>query len=417
MPTKTFSRKASLQVFLSCLFIILLINNTYSLTVRWPNVSAGLNVKSNLNLPPQPPHLSGAYIQYWEDFLDETAWRNVLDSMVRAGIHHTIIIQHLESKTADGKEHKYYPANPNDFDPTRFILDYADSRTDMRVYIGLREDAGFLPTSSWDDTNQYALQLNAANGEADKNKALATEAWKRYGHGKNGKLRPSFAGWYLPNEMWNQDYSAVQITELLKFHRSISDFCKALDNNNKPVAVCPYFNPTLSELRHPLDAVKFAKSFGEFLQPTAPGQKGAGIDIVMLQDGAGERQLTVDNLKDKVEPFFKSFSEMCNSKKVMFWANVESWEYHPRPTYFPTDINRLEKQIEVTNPFVEQVVTFDYFHYMNPYGHFHPGEWKEAEKNLYWCYLRKFFPKAVKDTDPQCINPEESIDRQKAKIK
>jgi len=393
-------RKSILQKSLSHLVILLLASSIFAVTAN------NGNVRFNSLLPTESPKLSGAFIQYWEDLMDEVAWRNLLDSMVRADMHHTIIIQHLEKKTADGAEHKYYPAKPTDFDPTRFILDYADNRTDMRVYIGLREDDNFLPQSNWNNTDEYVLKLNVKNGEADKNKSLAKEAWKRYGRGKNGKIRQSFAGWYLPNEMWNQAYSAVQITELQKFHRSISDFVKSLDKTNKPVAVCPYFNPDHSLTNYLTDADTFAKTFGEFLQPKS-GQKGAGIDIVMLQDGAGERKLSVENFKERAEPFFRSFNVMTNAKKVKFWANVESWEY--KPSYFPTNIKRLEKQIEITNPYVEQVVTFDYFHYMNPYGHFHPGEWHEAEKNLYWCYIRKFFPKAAKETDPQCSEPENAI--------
>lgn len=401
MITYPYLEKKLVKVFLSCLFVLSLLINTLAFPPGY---------KEN-NPVSQSPKLSGAFIQYWGDLLNEDAWKNVLDSMVRAGVHRTIIIQHLEKKTTDGVEHKYYPAKATDFDPTRFILDYADNRKDIQVYIGLREDDNFLPQSNWNNTDQYALQLNAKNGEADKNKLLAKEAWKRYGRGKDEKIRPSFAGWYLPNEMWNQNYSAVQFKELQKFHRTISDFCKSLDKNNKPVAVCPYFNPNHSPANNLTNPETFARTFGEFLKPTGRGQKQVGIDIVMLQDGAGERELTVDNYEETVKPFYISFKEMANSKKVRFWANVESWMYKPRPSFFPTDITRLEKQIEVTTPHVEQVVTFDYFHYMNPYQHFHQGEWGEAETNLYWCYVRKFSPKAIKDGDPQCRMPEAIVIR------
>src|SRR5437667_4759799 len=68
--------------------------------------------------PIRPPaaavRIGGAFIQFWEDLLNESAWRGVLDSMVRAEMHYTIILQRLEVKDSDGNEHVYYAKNSAD---------------------------------------------------------------------------------------------------------------------------------------------------------------------------------------------------------------------------------------------------------------------------------------------------------------
>ena len=60
-------------------------------------------------------------------------------------------------------------------------------------------------------------------------------------------------------------------------------------------------------------------------------------------------------------------------------------------------INRLEHQITTVAPFVHgQLVTFDFFYYMNPYVYLHKtaGErvYRERERALYDSYVRESVP-------------------------
>ncbi|MGA9998095.1 MAG: DUF4434 domain-containing protein [Pyrinomonadaceae bacterium] len=372
---------------------------------------AGLAVTANrykatakaITKVPETPavHIRGGFIQYW-GLLDKKTWTDVLDSMYQAGMR-VIVLQYLQNHApgtdANGNagliDYNFFPPNPNDFDPTKLILEYADAKKDMQVYIGLRQHAEFA--SRW---NEATFLNDPKDGEARKNIDLANELWRRYGKGKNGKPYKSFAGWYLPNEMWNQNYSDIEIVQLRQFFRTISEHCKKI-SNGKLIAVSPFFNPIDVPTPY-LSAKDFAERYGEFLESEDKTQR-AGVDLVMLQDGVGARELNEQNLEGMIKPYFAEFRSMCNQKKVNLWANVESYEVRSG-IRVPTNISRLKAQIKVFNDapqLADQLITFDFFHYMNPCGHVHSEpEYQRAENELYWSYIQTYMSNPTKLKKP-----------------
>jgi hypothetical protein len=306
--------------------------------------------------PASHPHLalSGGFIQYqdWMRKLDAPAWRKELSAMRSAGMD-LVIIQWLKVNGS-----RFLPANDHEIDPTQVILEDADAHG-MQVYIGLAMD------DAWWQKATDAVYLERAAGESI---TVAEEAWKRY-----GKHR-SFAGWYVPQETWDAAYTNAQIGSLRNFLRKISERCKAL-SGGKPVATAPFFGGNVTP-------AVVEKVYGQLLD-------GAGIDILMPQDGVGARGWEAD-VAGRVVPYFQAFRGACVANGIALWADMESFRLihgAPKdslPTQFePTDIGRLKQQFVAEAPFVSKFVTFDAFHYLSPYR-------GAAQKRLYNDYLREF---------------------------
>jgi Domain of unknown function (DUF4434) len=371
--------------------------------------------------------LNGAFIQFW-GARPEKLWRQVMDAMKAAKMR-TIIIQYLMNRILkrDAQDNIIYdnynrpvmvettftyadaytmPDGTRIIDPTAYILQYAEDNG-MQVYIGLINDERFTVESQLD--NFHRLNLH---GQLSDNKAFISLIKDRYKtNPRTRREYTSFGGWYLPYEMWNKRYTTDQLNAFRRFFGAISHHCK-VNSNNKPVITSPFFNPDTSIY---LDAASFARMYKMFLRSDS---ENAGVDIVMLQDSVGARSIQEESIPTTAGPYYRELKAACNSINVKLWANVESFEVdtsipiHPR---IPTNYKRFEKQIGLakeifTNKKEEQIVTFDFFHYMNPYGHIHDvvnesrpadgPEYAKREKLLYCKYLRAFVPD---------VNPPEGV--------
>src|SRR5262249_37143227 len=154
------------------------------------------------------------------------------------------------------------------------------------------------------------------------------------------------------------------------YFRAQSDHCKAL--RDQPVAFAPYFSHLT-----PLDGMRAI--YDRLLD-------GAGIDVVMLQDGVGARGWDRE-LEERVVPFFRMFREGCDRRGVALWGDLESFRRrHPEQEtgFVPTTPARLIRQLRAVAPHVEALVTFDFFHYMSP----HRGAPQRALYEGYRGYLR-----------------------------
>lgn len=279
--------------------------------------------------PAAPPRLAGGFIQLQGGMLRLTPedWSRELEAMHAAGLD-TVIVQYLES----GRR-SYLPAGAGGPDPVGAILEFADGHG-MQVFLGTKVDDGWW---RWD-----AAYLERSLPDR---KRLAAEIDKRYGE------HPSFAGWYLAEELGG-GLTPERVRLLRPYFRAQSDHCKAL--RDRPVAIAPYFSEatTVEGLCTAYDALL----------------DGAGIDVLMLQDGVGARGWDAD-LEARVVPYFRMFREVCGRRGVALWSDLESFRRSDpaRETGFvPTTPERLVRQLEAEAPFVEKFVTFDFFHYMSP---------------------------------------------------
>lgn len=310
--------------------------------------------------------LSGGFIQYKSNMLtgmDKAKWKSTLKAMRDIKLD-TIILQfHQHDET------KFFPEGRGGVDATKIILDYAKGNG-MKVYVGLKYDTRWY--EGWRD-QKYLDQL------ASENKQLAAQLWGLYGKNR------AFAGWYMPQEMWNEDYSPQELERLSRYFREVGDECRRLAG--RPVAVSPYFNPGFGFL----GADAFGQRYAQFL-------KGAGLNLVMLQDSVGVRNIAPEEFDDRLLPFYRAMQRAAHQNGAEFWGNVESLEIVPAQPdenkFQPADPGRFTKQIGAGAPHVRKLVTFDFFHYMNPHGFtYEDANYRERQKRLYDGYKSSFVPK------------------------
>ncbi len=325
-----------------------------------PRASATLEARGGVRL-------DGTFIQFqdWMKQLDAAAWQKELEAIQACGLH-LILIQWVQYNGIS-----FLPAGGAENDPTEIILAFAD-RAGWQVFVGLAMDDG------WWNQSTDADYLNRT---ADAVGQVADEVWRRYG------AHPSFAGWYLPQETWDGDYTDSQTTALRAFFRKLSDRCKRL-SGDKPVAFSPFFSGQST----PAAMQAFYQKLLE----------GAGLDILMLQDGVGARGWDAE-VAARVVPYFRAVGSACLKAGVAFWSDLESFRLASAdPLQFaPAEIGRLCQQLVAEAPFVQHIVTFDFFHYLSPYR-------GAAQKQLHddyvaKCVERRFLPTFGRsvEVDPQ----------------
>ncbi len=291
-----------------------------------------------------PPRLTGGFIQIqgWMFELTPEDWDRELDAMRHVGLD-TLIIQYLQYNDTN-----LIPTDPTATDPTREILRYADVHK-MRVFIGTKADDGWW---KWDEAY---LKKSLA-----ERKALTTMMQERYGEHR------SFGGWYFTEEA-SGFLTPEKVVQLRGYFRELSDHCKAL--RDQPVGFAPFFSDIT-----PLEDMR--RIYSGLLD-------GAGIDIMMVQDGVGARGWD-EKLEEKIVPFFQMYQEICKKTGVTLWCDLESFEREDMKKeygFIATEIERVVRQLKAVDPYVEKFVTFDFFHYMSPYR-------GERQRALYEGYCR-----------------------------
>lgn len=301
--------------------------------------------------PQKPARLEGGFIQIqgWMKNLTPQDWQQELRAMRQAGMN-LVIIQYVAYN-----QHSFLPARTGDPDPVGTILSIADE-TNMKVFVGTKADDLW-----WEWDRAYLTKALI------ERKKLVEEINQRYGQ------HQSFAGWYFTEEC-SGGLEPAQVRQLRAYFSALSGHCKTL--RNQAVAFAPFF----SEIT-PIESLRTI--YTELLD-------GAGIDIMMVQDGVGARGWDA-NLVKWVVPAFAMFAEVCQKRQVTLWCDLESFKQAPpggKSGFVPAEPERIQRQLAAVAPYVEKVVTFDFFHYMSPYR-------GEPQKRLYDGYLQ-----AVRETNP-----------------
>jgi Domain of unknown function (DUF4434)/Domain of unknown function (DUF5109) len=309
--------------------------------------------------------LDGAFIQFDrsnavdpKNRLTADQWRAVLSAMKQAGLR-TVILQRLQHDSD-----VYWSDRPDD--PTAVTLDYARDNG-MQVFIGLRS----LEDDKW-SAEKFKSDADGVAREKDASLKFIRGLPARY------PAHPAFAGWYLSHEIGNEADWFAHPDRLHGFFRALRDECKARAPG-KPVALSPYFNPCPGHMT----PAEFGRAYAAFLD-------GAKVDVIMLQDGVGERRIGATEVVARAGPFFAEFESLCRERKVQLWGNVESFDNDAAENRAPTDIRRLSVQIGCAAPYVRRLVTFDFFHYMNPAGHLKEPAYQKTQKKLYDDYKRVY---------------------------
>ncbi len=247
----------------------------------------------------------------------------------------TVIIQMQVVENNDGSLHSYIsPAGQTD--ATETILNYADTNG-FRVFLGLY-------SSNWNHDmtgSNYLFETQSRIG------VVARQSWDRY---LSGNRHKSFAGWYIPYESWTANYTQAEVDRLRGFFQAIHASCQLVSGD-----VPLMFSPFISAGRP--SPCRVEELYRQILDQS-------GIDILMLQDSVGAQQWET-NIVQRAAPYFQAFQNACKSTGVKLWANIESFRISNN-VFGPCDIARMKKQFDASGPFVEDFITFDFVHYMNP---------------------------------------------------
>lgn len=288
--------------------------------------------------------IEGTFLQFHTGMreVSATQWAKELDAMRTARMR-MIILQWTQ---ADGKNLFDPP------DPFPTILDLAHRRG-MKFIFGLRYDGRWW--REWGSA-EYLRE------EAKQSASLAREVHRRYGK------HPAFAGFYIPYELWDGSFTEAQTESLCELLQAIGSACRQIAPG-KLVLLAPFFAGLLPPER-------FEQLWTSLLQ-------GKSVDVVALQDGVGARGWD-EQIEQRVPPYFAAMQRACKQRGVRLWCDLECFRLtnnNPsRPAFAPASAERIVRQLKAVSPYVERIVTFDFYHYMSPYR-------GEAQKALYKGYL------------------------------
>lgn len=361
-----------------------------------PANGGGMAVPAERILPPN--RLEGGFFQFNPQMMavPPDQWRAILQRMHDEAKMQTVIVQALAVPPAaitstqgpfPANDTKFYRlANPTrDSGPIEAILSSADG-LGMDVYLGLWDNRG---TFTWAQVNDGFL-----DEVADKYIQIARETWPLY------RKHASFKGWYLPLEVWNIYPDPNKIESLNRFYRRVTTRLQeevfnpatadpTLPNERellreKMIAISPYFVPKTDAMHDWLSyAGEVADIFDVILED-------AGIEVFMLQDGVGERQISIP----QVRAYASEFERACRTHHIAFWLNVENFEWAAGTRIPATTAQRLMEQVAAAPAGTSKIVTFDFYHYMNPVTPDGLGALGALDRRqaLYTDYLRTFRP-------------------------
>ncbi|MBO7344983.1 MAG: DUF5109 domain-containing protein, partial [Clostridia bacterium] len=156
---------------------------------------------------------------------------------------------------------------------------------------------------------------------------------------------PSFKGWYIPHE------TNTKILNIKEIMGGLAALCKD-KTPDKRVLVSPFFNSSLFS-KEPFTPQRTAEEWDDIWE-----KAGKDIDDCAFQDGTSP-------LED-YEGYLKAMKGLCDKHNISLWANVETFERDVRRMYFPIPFDLMRKRIEIAEPYVDKMITFEFSHFLSP---------------------------------------------------
>lgn len=182
--------------------------------------------------------------------------------------------------------------------------------------------------------------------QMDNDNLIADEVFALY----HSKYPNAFYGWYWMYEIDNLNFQTEQQLKILT--KAIDINLKHLTEKNErlPVLLYPFMNSKFST------AEFNAKNWQYILQNTTLGQG----DILCPQDSVGSGGLKLE----EVSHWFYQLKKAVNTKPgLLFWANNENFI---QSDWSSATLDRFIKQLQLTNTYVNNHITFAYSHYYSP---------------------------------------------------
>lgn len=252
-------------------------------------------------------------------------WCADLDNMKDVGIDTLVIMRGVFYNKCIYPSKIFPTLKKENEDFAGLILNEAAKR-DMKVYMGL-----YISNLCWNEGD--------AKGELEQNKLYVEEVLSRYGD------IPSFKGWYIPHESSYNSYSLKDTME------GLAKLCKD-KTPEKRVLISPFFKaPGISSA--PLTPERTYDEWDKIWQNC-----GNEIDDCAFQDGTA-------TLED-YHKYLEAVKNICDKYNISLWANVETFERDVRNMFYPIPFDVLRKKIEIAEPYVDKMITFEFSHFLSP---------------------------------------------------
>ena len=262
-------------------------------------------------------------------------WDRDFASMKRMGINTVVLIRAgLGSWVAapfkavmDARDDIMYPP----LDLVEMFLTLADKH-DMKFYFGMY-DSG------------YFWHIGEYQKEIDVNLALIDEVWEKYGH------HPSFAGWYLSQEVSRRTRNISSIfAEMGRHAKEVS--------GNLPVMISPYIHGVKTDQVMAGDQATTVEEHEREWNEILGNIQGA-VDILAFQDG----QVNYGELYD----YLKVNKALADKYGMRCWSNVESFDRDMPIRFLPIKWEKLLYKLDAARRAgMEDIITFEFSHFMSP---------------------------------------------------
>ena len=255
----------------------------------------------------------------------EKEWEADFKAMKAAGIDTVVIIR------AGYKDKVIFPSKAlklhADFDLAELFLSLAD-RYAMKLYFGTYDSGKY-----WSG-NAHAKELELVLPFVD-------EVVERYGR------HESFHGWYMSNEVGKREFDIEKIYQPLSAKiRKVSP--------GKPILISPFiWGRRLVEKFLP--PKEYKAEWDELLKSIS-----GTFDILAVQVAPAGM--------DEIGDYLRGFKEQSKKHKFELWANVETFssEIPVKGVFFPIDIRDLVRKLNIVSPYVSNIITFEFSHFMSP---------------------------------------------------
>jgi hypothetical protein len=141
---------------------------------------------------------------------------------------------------------------------------------------------------------------------------------------------------------------------------------------NRPIMISPYFFGRRDFARDDRTGVRSPDEHARIWREIFLQYEGL-IDICAFQDGTAEL--------DTLEAFTAATHDAARGTGISLWSNLETFDRDMPIKFPPTDWRKLAHKLDVVQPYVEKVITFEFSHFMSP-----NSEWGSA-RNLYRRYV------------------------------
>lgn len=289
------------------------------------------------------PIVNGSFIQCdmvytWDDKM----WTNEFDYLKEVNIDYLVLMG--ASNTEGNTIKTVYPTKISGAVMKYDGIDVLDSllrnaeKADIKVFLGINFNNDWWKKYAYDPSWLYA--------QMEKGNLIADEVFNLY----HSKYPNAFYGWYWMYEVNNFNFIAEEQLKVLA--KAININLKHLTEKNErlPVLLSPYMQSNFSTPE--LNARNWEYIFKNTLL-----RQG---DIFCPQDSIGSGGLNID----KLDKWFSALRKAIAAKPgLLFWANNENFI---ESDWSSATLDRFLKQLQLTNPYVTNHLTFSYSHYYSP---------------------------------------------------